>query len=234
MSKSRSILAPRQYWTSTEESLLRDLYPDIPCADIAALLGRQLGSVYQAANRLGLEKSAHFRSSDMSGRIARGQQHPNIIASRFRPGIVPWNKGKHYVAGGRSAETRFKTGGMSGAAQHNYVPVGSLRISKDGYLERKITDDPALVPTRRWTAVHRLVWQAAHGAIPAGHVVAYKAGQRTAVEAEITIDRLECISRTELARRNHPNSSSPMLAKLIQLKGAITRQVNRIQKESNT
>ncbi|KYZ79032.1 hypothetical protein PTBPS01_03975 [Burkholderia pseudomallei] len=49
---------------------------------------------------------------------------------------------------------------------------------------------------------------------------------------EITLDRVECISMAENARRNHPRSKSPELAKLVQLKGAITRQVNRIAREA--
>lgn len=219
-------------WPAHELAMLREIYPDVPTVDLAALLGRPVGQVYQTAARIGLKKSAAFSASVLSGRIQRGKQHPSMVASQFRPGSKPWNTGLHYVAGGRSAETRFKKGCMSGAAQHNYVPIGSQRISKDGYLERKITDDPTLYPARRWVAVHRLVWQAAHGPIPRGHVVTFRAGKRTAVEAEITVDRLECISRGELAKRNHPNSYSHELAKLVQLKGAITRQVNRITKES--
>ncbi|WP_237736750.1 hypothetical protein [Delftia acidovorans] len=60
----------------------------------------------------------------------------------------------------------------------------------------------------------------------------FRPGHRTTQEAAITADRLECISRAENARRNHPARKSPELAKLVQLKGAITRQVNRIAKES--
>lgn len=231
MTQSRQINAPKRTWSAQELATLRELYPHQRTSDIAALLGVELALVYRRAQVLGLRKTLAFQATDKSGRIFRGgtlgQQ------SQFRPGQVPWNAGTHYQAGGRSAETRFKKGQMSGAAQRNYVPIGSLRVSKDGYLERKITDDPALYPARRWVAVHRLVWQAAHGPIPRGHVVTFRAGKRTALEAEITADRLECIHRGELARRNHPNSYSPALAKLVQLKGAITRQVNRIQKESH-
>lgn len=219
-------------WTEAEMYVLREIYPDVPASDVAALLGRPIGQVYQTAARHGLKKSASFAAGDLSGRIRRGKQHPSMIASQFRPGQKPWNAGTHYMPGGRSAEGWFKKGEMSGAAQHNYVPIGSLRVSKDGYLERKITDDPTLYPARRWVAVHRLVWEAAHGPIPRGHVVTFRAGKRTAVESEITADRLECISRGELAKRNSPSSYSPELAKLVQLKGAITRQVNRITRES--
>lgn len=232
VTKSRGINAERKYWTQAEEEILCDLYPDLPCVDIAALLDRRPGSVYQAAARLGLQKSDYFKASDMSGRVARGRQHPSMIASRFQPGLVPWNKGSNFTAGGRSVETRFKKGQMSGAAQHNYVPIGTLRISKDGYLERKVTDDQSLVPARRWQFVHRLVWEASHGPIPAGHMVVFKKGQFTNKVELLTADRLECISRAENAHRNSIWRKDPELAKLYQLKGAINRQVNRI-KESH-
>ena len=169
----------------------------------------------------------------MSGRIQRGKQHPSMIASQFQPGQESWNKGKKGLTGVQEAckATQFKKGEMTGAAQHNYLPIGSYRITRDGYLERKFTDDPSLFPARRWMGVHRLVWQAANGPIPAGHIITFRAGQRTAVLELITADRLECISRAEHARRNHPRNTSPELAKLVQLKGAITRQVNRITRE---
>ena len=217
-------------WTPAEVATLQAQYPHTVTHQIAQALGRPLRAVYAKANNLGLHKSAEFAASDKSGRLLKGgklgQQH------QFKPGLVPWNKGTHWTAGGRSAETRFKAGNMSGSAQHNWVPIGSLRICADGYLERKTTDDPSIYPARRWVAVHRLVWEAAHGPIPPGHIVIYKPGQKTAVLADIIPDRLECISRKEHARRNHPRSHSPELAKLVQLKGAITRQVNRIIREA--
>lgn len=158
--------------------------------------------------------------------------HTTGNATSFKKGHIPWNKGINFDPGGRCAETRFKKGQMSGAAQHNYVPIGTLRISRGGYyLERKMTDDPYLKPTMRWTAIHRLVWQDAHGPIPAGHIVVFRPGMKTVVESEITVDRLECITRAENLRRNGAYRD-PELGKLYQLKGAIARQVNRIRKES--
>ncbi|MGI4776905.1 MAG: HNH endonuclease signature motif containing protein [Janthinobacterium lividum] len=222
----------RSFWTDAQLTMLRNLYPDLRGADVAARIGRDIGSVHQKAGKLGLKKSEAFKASDLSGRVTRAHQHPSMIASRIQPGATPWNKGQHYVAGGRSAETRFKAGRPAQEAR-NYLPIGSLRPSaKDGYLERKLSDDPAIAPARRWVAVHRLVWMEAHGEIPAGHIVAFRPGMRTAVLDEITVDRLECISRAENARRNHPRSKSPELARLVQLKGAITRQVNRITREA--
>jgi hypothetical protein len=227
MTKSRGILAQRRPWTALEEQLLRELYPDLPCVDVAALLDRSCLAVYQVARRLDLFKSDAFHASDMSGRVQRGRLSPAMKATQFKPGIVPWNTGTHWVAGGRSAETRFK----KGHKPQTWVPVGSFRISGDGALERKVNDLPG--PNHvRWHPVSRLVWEAANGVVAKGHMVVFKPGRKTQVLEEITLDRLECISRAENARRNHPRSSNPELAKLVQLKGAITRQVNRIARES--
>jgi hypothetical protein len=207
------------------------MYPDCHTADVAAWLQRPVDSVYRAAAVRGLHKSAEYLASDTACRIQRGKQHPSMIASRFQKGLTPWNKGTHYVAGGRSAHTRFKPGRRPEESR-NYVPIGSLRVTRDGALERKVTDDPKLVPARRWTPVARLVWEAHVGPIPAGNLVAFKPGMATTVLELITPERLECITRAELARRNHPRNHSPELAKLVQLKGAITRQVRRIERES--
>jgi hypothetical protein len=83
----------------------------------------------------------------------------------------------------------------------------------------------------RWVPVARLVWEAAHGPVPPGHIVVFKSpALRTVVLEQITLDKLDCITRAEHARRNHPRNKHPELGRLIQLKGAITRQVNRIAK----
>lgn len=161
-----------------------------------------------------------------------GQQNPASMATQFQPGAAPWNKGTHFLAGGRSVETRFQAGRDPSEAR-NYLPIGSLRLSKDGYLERKETDDRDIAPARRWVAVHRLVWIAAHGALPSGHVVVFKPGRRSAVLESITADGLELVTRVELMRRNSYHTNyPPEMRTLVQLKGAINRQVNRIAKES--
>lgn len=221
-------------WTPEQEATLRQLYPDHTADVVAKVIGCSLSSAWSKAQNLGLKKSDAFKASDMSGRIQRGKQHLSMKATQFKKGITPWNKGTSYTAGGRSAETQFKKGRLPQDSR-NYVPIGSTRISKDGYLERKVSDDQNVVPARRWVAVHRLAWQEAHGPIPKDHVVTFKPGQKTAIESDITADRLECISRAEHARRNHPAGKNPELFKLIQLRGQITRQVNRIaRKEKET
>ncbi|PRE20326.1 HNH endonuclease signature motif containing protein [Burkholderia multivorans] len=223
----------RQPWTSAEIERLKREYPNTETSVLARSLGRPIGPVYKKAAALGLKKSAEFKASDRSGRIARGRTDPRMIETQFKPGHVTWNAGKKGVTGTHPncRRTQFKKGQMHGAAQQNYVPIGSLRLSKDGYLEQKVTDDHP-VPARRWVGVHRLIWEAANGPVPDGHVVCFLPGRRSAELEKITLDALELVSRAELARRNHPRSRNPELAKLVQLKGAITRQVNRIAREA--
>lgn len=224
-------MSARRPWSVVDIELLRRNYADSRTDDIARVLGRPVNAVYAKAHSLGLVKNAEYLAGVNSGRMQRGKQHPRMVATQFKRGHATWNKGMSYEAGGRSAETRFKPGRPAHEAR-NYAPIGSLRVSKDGYLERKVTDDPALYPARRWVGVHRLVWQAAHGPVPPGHIVTFVPGLRTKVEAEITLDRLRLISRAENARRNHPMSKSPELAHIVRLKGHITRQLNRITREA--
>ena len=217
--------AKRTWWTAEQIALLVRLYPDELTADLAKRVGRSQLSCYNKAHSLGLVKTEAFRASDKSARIQRGKQHPNMIASRFQRGLVPWNKGKPHPSHENSRKHQFKPG----QKPSGWVPVGSYRVNSYGILDRKITDLGR--GPRDWEPVHRLVWIDANGPIPHGHVIAFKPGRKTAVLEQITADAVECISRGELAWRNHACNRSPELFKLVQLKGAITRQVNRINRE---
>ena len=218
----------RRLWSEADLDILRRAYADTPTALLAARFSRSTACVSQKARTLGLRKNADFMASPESGRMAKGTTRG--AGSRFVKGHKTWNTGLRYTAGGRSAETRFQPGRRPEEAR-NYRPIGSVRLSRDGYLERKVSDDPSLVPARRWQFVHRLVWEAAHGPVPAGHVVAFAPGQFTNVLELLMVDRLVCRSRAEHARHNSMWGRNPELMKLYQLKGAITRQVNRIKQE---
>lgn len=219
----------RATWTPQQMEHLRQHYPHECTQTLAAALGMSVKQVHSKAYHMGIGKTREFRSQQAS-RVAL--TNPDVRRGQFKKGQAPWNKGTHGLHGHHPnfAKHQFKKGRPAHEAR-NYRPIGSTRIAL-GMLERKVTDDPSLAPVRRWTPVHRLVWQEAHGPIPDGHIVVFKPGTHTTVEAEITVDKLECISRAENARRNHPKNKSPELARLYQLKGAITRQRRRIEREA--
>ena len=218
MTKSRSIPAHRKPWTTIELEFLRANYPHVRSADLAAALERTLTSVYGMAKELGLSKSAEFLASPASGRTNVQQS----VSGRFKPGIVPWNKGTNFAAGGRSVETRFKPG----QSPKNTMPIGSYRIAPDGSLQRK-TSNAKGSNSMRWRGVHELVWVAANGPVPAGHIVRFKPGMRTTDPDQVTLDKVECISLADNMRRNTRHNLPKELADLIALRGALTRQINK-------
>ncbi len=210
----------RRPWSSDDLALLAALYPHLPTSKVAEKLGRTVCAVNGAAFGAGLKKTAE-RLQD-AGRIQAGQQTPAMVGSRFKAGHQTWNAGmKGWAAAGTEA-TRFKPG----CKPQTWKPVGTLRLSKDGYLQRKVTDTG--YSPKDWQSVHSIIWAETHGAVPAGHVVVFKPGKKTTDEAAIHVADLECLSRADLMRRNSYHTNyPPEVAQLVQLRGALTRQINK-------
>lgn len=225
MTKSRGVARPRRAWSEFELAVLRAHYAHTVAADLAELFNRPLPSIYAKAKKLELSNSGDFYASPASGRTngVRG------ASARFQKGHAPANKGLRRPgwAPGEMARTQFKKGQVAA----NYMPPGSHRINADGYLDRKLRDDGP--PQDRWKPVHRLLWIEANGPVPAGHVIAFKPGMRTAVLEEISLERVECISLADNCRRNSFHNYGPEMSKVVQLRGAITRQINRRLKEQS-
>jgi len=104
----------------------------------------------------------------------------------YQKGHVPWNAGLKGVNG--SSSTTFKKGNPN----HNTRPVGSERITKDGYWEIKVAEP------RQWDAKHRLVWESVHGPIPKGNLVLFLSDDKL----DCSIENLQMVTRGELAVLN--------------------------------
>ncbi|WP_020164686.1 HNH endonuclease signature motif containing protein [Methyloversatilis discipulorum] len=209
-----AVVAKRTPWTEAERELLRRLFPHYTSLAIARTMGRTVCAINGQAGKLGLQKSAeHLRAN--GGRW--NPDNPKAVANRFQKGLVPWNKGKHVVAGGRSAETRFKPGSKPG----NWMPIGSERVTKDGYLQRKLTDTG--YPPRDWVSVHHIVWKEAGRDIPKGYRLVFKDGNRL----NVVLENLELVSIADLMRRNTIHNLPPELREVVHLRAAIVRRINR-------
>lgn len=214
----------RRVWSTSETAVLREQYGDTRTSEIASRLRRSVSAVYQKAAALGLCKSEAYLASPNACRLRRGD---NVGAAfRYSKGQVPANKGLRRPGwhAGRMQETQFK----KGRRPHTWKPVGSLRINCDGYLEQKVSETG--YPPRDWVGVHRLVWEAAHGSISSGHVVVFRSGRRTTDQSSITLDAVELVTRAELMRRNSYHNYPQELARLVQLRGALNRQINKRMK----
>lgn len=101
----------------------------------------------------------------------------------FETGFVPHNKGKPCAPGrgGRhpnAQKTQFKKGhGRTGVAVDLYKPIGTERLSKEGYIERKIHDGLPL--QSRWRSVHVIRWEADNGPVPEGMALKCLDGDRS-------------------------------------------------------
>jgi len=232
MTKSRGILPPRIPWTAAEDALLRERYATTPTATLAQVLSRGIYGVYNRARILGLTKSEAYLNSPEGGRLLEGDARG--AACRFPKGNVPANKGlrRPGYGPGRMKATQFQPGTRQGVAMALYKPIGTERISKDGYLERKTHDElPSGIcrteanrlRQRRWRPVHILVWESEHGPLPKGHALAFKNGDKR----DIRLDNLECITRAELMKRNTIHNLPTPVARAVQLLGALNRQIRR-------
>jgi hypothetical protein len=204
-------------WSEEDRRQLAALYPALPTKEIAKRLNRPISSVYGQARKLGVAKSAEYLRREC--RLQKGSTIGR--ASQFHKGHVPANKGLRrpgYHAG-RMKETQFKKGQVS----KTWVPVGTEVLDDEGYLKRKISDDRTKPSRFNWRYVHTMTWEAKHGPLPRGHAVAFKNGDR----ADIREENLELVSRRELMRRNSVHNLPKALAEVVQLRGALIRQIRR-------
>lgn len=142
-------------------------------AELAELVNTTFGTSY-TPQQIKCYRTNHRLNSGLTG--------------YFEKGCTPHNKGKHTGSYPGMIATQFK----AGHTPLNHRPVGSERVNRDGYLERKVAEPNV------WRAVHVLTWEEMHGPVPAGHVVIFKNGDRTNPD----VSNLLIVSRAELARMN--------------------------------
>lgn len=191
-------------WSAIDDDILTSLYPTHTGAEIAKMLGRSIRSIKNRTTKLGLRKATN--------------------AGQFSAGKSSWNKGVNFYAGGRSVETQFKKGELTGRAKEIVKPIGSERLSKDGYLQRKINND--LPFYKRWRGVHIVNWEAINGPLPKGHALIFRDGNKR----NTAVENLELVKRQDLMRRNSLHNYGVEIARAYQLKGALNRQINRSTK----
>ena len=94
----------------------------------------------------------------------------------FAKGNVSHNKGKKGVCAPGREKGWFRKGQLSGRAAKVVKPIGTERVAKGGYLQRKVNDDMPL--QRRWKFIHVINWEAVNGPIPKGHALKCRDGNR--------------------------------------------------------
>jgi hypothetical protein len=211
----------RRPWTDEDDDFLRTRYPTETADFLATALNRNASSVYARVSRLGIRKSEAFRLEQRE-KITRGLIESGK-KSQFSPGSVPWNAGKRYSPGGKSIDTRFQPG----RKLRSWKPIGTERLNNQGYLERKVLDTG--VTKVDYRLVHHLVWECAGRTVTPGHALVFRDGNK----ANVSLENLELIDRKTLMGRNSINNYGPEVAMLSQLRGAISRQINKLTTKDN-
>lgn len=112
------------------------------------------------------------------------------LSGKFRKGQAPHNKGKKMP---KEVYEKVKhTMFAKGNVPPNHRPVGSERISKDGYIEVKVAEP------NKWRLKQRVVYEEAKGKIPEGCTIILLDGNKR----NFDIDNLRCITRSELLYLN--------------------------------
>lgn len=204
-------------YTAADVAMLRRLYPDTQTEALAKAMGRTVDSVYIAAIKRGIRKSAEYLKnlgSDLSRHSA---------ATRFQTGHVPANKGlrRPGFAPGRMRETQFKPGQVLPRWDPEIYIVGALRINSDGILEIKVAPG-----ARQWVILARYTWATERGPIPRGHIVHVKGDDPYDAA---NIDNLELLTRAENLRRNSIKRYPPKLRSAIVALGQFKRRIREKQ-----
>lgn len=189
--------------------MLVELYRTLSAGQIAGRVGRSRPAVKNRVNQLGLKKPEGATN-----------------AGSFLPGKPAWNKGMKGISLGGEAGW-FKPGHRAGRAEELYQPIGTERISRDGYRQRKVNDDMPL--HKRWRGVHLIEWEAVNGPLPEGRVITFRNGDKT----DCRLENLVCIHRRELMQRNTVHNYPPELRQVIRLKGAISRRIATLSKKEH-
>lgn len=109
----------------------------------------------------------------------------------IKKGNVPYNKGKKMSKEqyNKCKNTMFKKGNVPA----NHRPIGSERITIDGFVEIKVAEP------NRWKAKARVIYEKEFGTIPEGYIIIYLDGNKQNLEP----NNLKAISRKENLIMNH-------------------------------
>lgn len=175
-------------WSDEEKEYLKQITPGHHHREICEIVNQKF--------------SLNLTVGQIKGAINRYKLNTGFTG-QFSKGSIPPNKGKKkYWVGGE--ETQFKKGNKA----YNWVPIGTERINKDGYIEIKVQDGKL---QKNWRGKHIVIWEAANGPLPKGGAIIFGDSNNR----NFDIDNLILVSRKQLLVLNRH--------KLIQNNADLTR-----------
>ena len=158
-------------WSDEEKDYLREITPGRHYKEIVELMN----SKFEYEFNIGQIKAAIARHKLNTG-----------FTGHFPKGNIPFNKGTKGLM--KANKTSYKKGNIP----QNYKPVGTERITEDGYTEIKVKDPNV------WKLKHRLIYEEHYGEITNGYVVMFLDRDKS----NFDINNLILISRNQLKTLN--------------------------------
>lgn len=171
-----------------------------------------------------------FTASDMKQFRARHGIKSGCIGW-FQKTFPPGNKGKkleEYVKDPERVEaiknkiraTQFK----KGEKPHNLLPVGTIRVTSEGYKIRKKQMEGSI--WERWEPLHRAVWEEHNGPIPEGMMVSFKDSDHLNCDIDnlMLITKAESITLSKLGYRFEDPDLTEAGLQVVRLKQAIAKK----------
>jgi hypothetical protein len=190
-------------------------YPFESTALIAKDLGLTISQVYNIAYKYQIHKDPEYLKTAASGRYKEGNK--NNIATQFKPGHIPVNKGKKMAAEiyNAVAPTMFKKGNKP----YNTQPIGTIhnRADTQGRLYQYIK-----IKDSHWELLQRYVWTQANGEIPKGYVINFIDGNYMNCE----LSNLRLKTRGEMAVMNSIHRYPAEVQDLIKLTNKLKNKTN--------
>lgn len=158
-------------YTQEQADYLRESYKEKPLREVVADFNARFGTS-KSFQQIRAFTRNHALNSGRTGQFEKGNK--------------PWNTGTKGATSANSGS--FKKGGRP----KSYLPVGSERTAKGGYIKVKIADPNV------WRFKHHLVYEKNNGPIPPGHIVTFKDFDITNFDSE----NIVAITKAENAIRN--------------------------------
>ena len=193
----------RHYYTSEEDEFLKK--------NVKGISLKELTKKFNDKFNYKLSESA------IANRKNKLNISSGITGGQFVKGHKTWNKGTKGLT--KANKTSFKKGNIP----HNHRPVGSERITVDGFVEVKIAEP------NKWDLKSRVIYRKHYGEVPKGHTIIYLDGNKLNLE----ISNLKAISRAEELIMNKNNlryeekkltETGHLIAQIISKRGKIKNE----------
>lgn len=201
-------------WTDDELHYLKSNFPNTYTKDLCNILHKSYTQIAGKAYVLRLKKSPEFLKMELGKQADR--LRIDGAKYRFKIGSTPPNKGKPMPEElyKRFAPTMYQ----KGHEPHNEKHDGAERITKDGYIQIRISKNV-------YKLKHRVVYEKHHGTIPDDMKIRFKDGNKL----NVCIDNLEAISYADNMAQNTIMRFPKEVRQTIRILNKIKKVINEKQ-----